>query len=290
MPKLLTNDELRDALHLEYSSKTVPKEAKEKRKHNIDSFIEIDRAGLEYNRIERKILLYVTLQNEKIFIQFPGKESVNSPKMPADFRPKLQLADGSFMQDASFGFIWDILDEIGKEHKAYLSYVAAIFLRMGYMHDYLKVKELYKSSEIILKNDKVDRELTHSDETLEWYKLNLSDDVWHTLNDKIGPIQISKEKFISFEGFIKFVDLLFQNEDCKYYYKNVFIKGKKNYTYSNGRPNSSAANLLIINYFEGNEKISNLLNSFQKSRGVASFRKKDYSNVTDGIVTNVSIK
>ncbi len=82
--------------------------------------------------------------------------------------------------------------------------------------------------------------------------------------------------------------MLFQNEDCKYYYKNVVVKGKKKYNFSNGRTQSSAANLLIINHLEENTKLSELLNAFQKR--VEEFqvlKKQDYTVVTNGMVINI---
>lgn len=286
MPRLLTNEELKDKLKMEYSSGTVLRESLEKRRDNIQSFLQITRDNLEYDKKERRICLYSTLQNENIYIQFPGKESVNNPQMPKDFRPKLQMRNGEFMQDASFGFIWDLLDEIGREHRAYLSYVAALFLRIGYMHEYAWERNEYECTDLEIEDGNIE-EIPHPAEKIEWYHLDLDEDIWYTLNDRIGNIAVAENQTISFEAFIKFVDLLFQNEDCKYYYKNVIINGDENYRYQNGRLNSSAANLLILNYFEGNETISNLLNSFQKSRGVASFRKADYDVVTDGIVINI---
>ena len=86
------------------------------------------------------------------------------------------------------------------------------------------------------------------------------------------------------------IPLLFQNEDCKYYYKNVVIEKKAGYRLNNGRNNSSAANLLILNYLEGNVKISTLLDSFQKSRGVPTFKKGEYSVVTENIVINIDVQ
>lgn len=59
---------------------------------------------------------------------------------------------------------------------------------------------------------------------------------------------------------------------------------------SSGRTNSSAANLFILNYLEGNVKLSKLLDAFQKSRGVPMIKKSDYSVVTDKIVINVDIE
>lgn len=289
MARLLSNEELKEQLKIMYSSNTVLKDSNQNRKYNIAAFNRLDRKKLKYDKTECRLLLYETLQGEKIYIQFPGKESEDSTKKPNDFRPKLRFADGDgFMQDASFGFIWDILDEIGKSRRVDLNYVSAIFLRMGYMYDYKKVCETVQKEQLLIKEGTVKSITKCADETFEWYKLNLSEDVWYTLNDKIGPIKVSEDgRCISFEALIKFVDLLFQNEDCKYYYINVVINGKKDYKYANGRPNSSAANLCILNYLEGNDKLSNLLNAFQKSRGVPSFKKADYAIVTDGIVINV---
>lgn len=291
MPVMLSNEELRKELSMSYSRKTVLKDATDRRKYNIDAFNKINREKLKYNKTECRLLLYETLQGEKIYIQFPGKESEGETKKPNDFRPKLQFSNGGeLMQDASFGFIWDILDEIGKSRKVDLYFVAALFLRIGYMHGYEKVSEKVMRETLRIKNGSIESVERSEDELFEWYKISLSDDVWYTLNDKIGPIKVSEDsRFISFEAFIKFVDLLFQNEDCKYYYTNVVIKGKKDYKLKNGRPNSSAANLCILNYLEGNDRLSNLLNVFQKSRGVPNFKKSDYAIVTDGIVQNIDL-
>ena len=236
---------------------------------------------------ERQLLLYTTQKGEKIYIQYPGKESVENVAMPLDFRPELQLEDGSYMPDASFGFIWDILDSIGKAHNKELAYVAALFLHMGYMYDYELVKKRYPVKELEIRNGVIVSETEIESEELEWYQMNISEDTWFTLNDRIGNINISDNREITFEAFIKFVDLLFQNEDCKYYYKNVIIKGRDDYKYENGRTSSSMANLQILNYLQGYEKLSSLLNVFQKSRGVPDFRVRDYSTVTDGIVHEI---
>lgn len=291
MARLLSNEELRNKLTMSYSRNTVLKDSTDKRKYNIDVFNKIDRIKLKYNKTECRLLLYETLQGEKIYIQFPGKESEDRTKKPNDFRPKLQFSNESgFMQDASFGFIWDILDEIGKSRKVDLYFVAALFLRIGYMYGYEKVSETVLRESLRIKDGSIESVEKCEDELIEWYKISLSDDVWYTLNDKIGPIKVWENGcFISFEAFIKFVDLLFQNEDCKYYYINVVINGKKDYKLKNGRPNSSAATLCILNYLEGNDKLSNLLNVFQKSRGVPDFKRADYTIVTDGIVKNIDM-
>lgn len=287
MAKLLETEELKSNLCFEYSKNTVLTTSKMTRKHNILAFNSLLRDGLRYGEKERRVCFYDTLKGEKIYIQYPGKESVGrSIIMPLDFRPKLQMNNGKFISDISFGDIWDILDEIGKEHKKCLSYIATIFLRLGYMYDYSRIQGTYEYQDIDICNSSSESGSLNFD----WYALNLSEDIWHTLNDKIGNIHISDKETFSFEAFIKLVDLLFQNEDCKYYYKNVVINNKKNYKLTNGRTNSCEANLLIINHLEEYTKLSELLNAFQKSRGVPKFKKQDYALVTDGIVTNIDME
>ena len=104
------------------------KESKRKRKKNIASFLGISRDSLKYGVKEKRILLYETLKGEKIYIQYPGKESTNKEPRPLDFRPELETVNGTFMQNITFGYIWDILDEIGRTHNGYLCLIAALII------------------------------------------------------------------------------------------------------------------------------------------------------------------
>lgn len=291
MPKLLANTELRERLKIEYNKKDVLKESKRKRKKNIASFLGISRDSLKYGVKEKRILLYETLKGEKIYIQYPGKESTNKEPRPLDFRPELETVNGTFMKNITFGYIWDILDEIGRTHNGYLCLIAALIIKEEYMYDYQMCNEQYESYIVDYENNKVSKD---SPLTLEWYKLNLDDDVWFTLNDKVGDIKINNNEVISLEAFIKFIDLLFQNEDCKYYYINKVEKGKVStideYDLKNGRNSSGDANLAILSYLQKKKKLSDLLNEFQKGRGVTSYRKSDYSIVTDDIVVNLEVQ
>lgn len=286
MPQILPVPELKAALSAIYS-REVLNQAKTLRRANIDAFLAINRDGLQYASLEHRILLYTTLCGEKIYIQLPGKESAesNSNPMPKDFRPKLQCTNGFMMQDASFGFIWDILEEIGKQHRDYLSLVAALFFRMGYMFDYMNSHNRYECSALRINSDNIEdiRQIEPID--LNWNSIELSDNIWFSLNNYIGNIPISEGQSISFEALIKFFDLLLQNEDCKYYYRNAIQNNNRNYTLKNGRTSTCDANLLVLYYLEGHCGISMILNKFQKARGVPTFRKSDYHIVTDGIVT-----
>ena len=54
------------------------KRAKEMRTENINYFSSLSRNSLKFNEVERRLLLYVTKDNEKIYIQYPGKETISS--------------------------------------------------------------------------------------------------------------------------------------------------------------------------------------------------------------------
>lgn len=285
MPQVLPIPDLKSALSAIYKRATLTR-SKELRLYNIIAFSNIKRSGLVYAKLENRIQLYETLRGEKVFIQLPGKESAMSNRhpMPLDFRPKLQCVDGLFMQDASFGFIWDIFEEIGKQHKDYLSLVASLIFRMGYMYDYVYKAEKCARSGLLISGDNTENAGDIGSLDMSWYSLNLSEDIWYSLNNYIGDIQISDNQQISFEAFIKFIDLLLQNEDCKYHYRNMTQGLNKNYNLNSGRTSTCDANLLILYYLEGHCGISTLLDSFQKARGVPTFRKSAYGIVTDGIV------
>ena len=116
-------NECKNILCMEYN-KDVKKDAIEKREFNIAQFSELDKKGLKFQDIERKLLLHTTKNGEKVFIQYPGKETIssNSEKVrPWDFRPKLQLSNGTYIKDLSFPDIWDDLTDIHSSDKTLLS-------------------------------------------------------------------------------------------------------------------------------------------------------------------------
>ena len=124
MLKLLGTEELKNILNFEYSKNTVLKNSKMYREFNVKAFNSISRINLQYGKRERRVCLYETLNGEKIYIQYPGKESVGKrQQMPYDFRPEIEMKDGTFISDAAFGDIWDILSEIGNEQKKELPFV-----------------------------------------------------------------------------------------------------------------------------------------------------------------------
>lgn len=282
MSIILNIDDLRKLLSTTYSSRETPQESKIKRKQNINSFLEIDRSGLSHKNYEKRLLLYTTPSNEKIYIQYPGIEAIrNVNAMPRDFRPEFQFSDGTFLSGATFGWLWDILAGIAQRHQDYMDIVAAVIFRLGYMVDYVCSNDEVPCSLLdFAKGTSTKMDSEH----INWYHLAFDDEIWNSLNNYIGNIPLSNNQSMSFEGLIKFFDLLLQNEDCKYYYKKVIQDGKDDYKLENGRTSTCNVNLLVVSYLQGHVKLSSLLNSFQRPV-MAGIRKGDYPTVTGGLVT-----
>jgi hypothetical protein len=287
VPKLLGIDDLRAELHADYAV-SVNADSKKKRGENIEVFLKIDRSGLQYEKIEKRLHMYSTLMNEKICIQYPGKESKEELQKPYDFRPKIIMDDGEVMPDASFGVIWDILDKIAQKHNDYLKFVATIFWHIGYMYGYEKTVEICDCELVYTDKRKKNRETIKPGGTVkvEWWHMNIGESVWRSLNNYIGLIAIDEKHEISFEALMKYVDLLLQNEDCKYYYIKKIVN-KEAYQLKNGRTNTADANMDIIMYFEKKCSFSEIANKIQKGRGMPHFKKENYHLVTDEIISNV---
>lgn len=288
---MLELKELKERLSRKYS-KSILKNSIEKRIFNIKAFNDISRDGLCYSKTERRLHLFSTAKEEQVYIQLPGKESIEVPPMELDFRPKIMINTGKVANDFTFGQIWDVFESIGKKYNDSLSFIAAIIYDMGYLQGYEKENDIYDYEDVSVTSE--NEEVVASGQMkFEWYRIGVDDDMWRSLNDRIGDIELPEGNMrVSLEAFLKMVDLLFQNEDCKYYYKNVVLEDeeKKKQKYEkdlkNGRISSAHSNLFMLNYLQGNDSISRLVNAFQKGRGVAGFKKSLYSQVTKGIIAN----
>jgi len=107
-------------------------------------------AGLRFQNKERLLLLAKTTAKESIYIQYPGKESVEDRKYPRpwDFRPKLKMTNGEFAKDLSFYDIWDTIYQNMNDKRIPRQYGAVLglmFYRMAYMCDH--VQEQKKAAE-----------------------------------------------------------------------------------------------------------------------------------------------
>ena len=267
------------------ATRELNKERIKKQQTNTKTIYELDRDSLKYDAFERRLLVYSTLLQEKIYIEYPGKESVSSTPMIKDTCPGLSKDETMISLDSSFGDIWDVLDYLGKNHKAYLPVLAAVLLHMSCM-DVYKLKTSHRECYDIevFQDDRTYRRTT--DISATFYELSFSKRIWETLNDMFPGICI-KGQTMSFEAFIKYFDVLLMNEDSKYAYKAISA-GKATYDtwkYKHGRVNTIGTCLNVINYLKDSISISSLLNGFQKGRGPIGFSVTRYASVTEGIIT-----
>lgn len=278
---LISMTSLRDKICLTIPKSTPYEASRNIKIENINNFNSMDRSTLIHSHTEKRIKLYETRSHESIYIQFPGVESTRSGGKTYinDFRPILQRADGSYLEDMDFKKIWDIIDSIGQSHKADIDILATLFLRIAYMIDYKHNDSTYISEQV---NYDATGQLTFfplPQTHLIWNSLDLDPDVIDTINDRFGQYN-----GISIEAFLYYNDLLAQNEDCKYHY--IQTLSKKKWDISIGRINNCLSHLTVISHIRGYIGISKLIDSFQRT-GVAPLPQKRFSEACGSLVTRM---
>lgn len=259
-------------LSLKYN-REIKKDADNKRAFNIKAFAELSREGLEFKNIERKLYLYDTSSAERIWIQYPGKETLTGK--PWDFRPKLLLQNGTSFPDLAFPDIWDDLSDIHTNKPESLEALAAILFRMAYMVDYEKESQECHFEDVSINTGAVTNNGTI---IIEFYKPKFDQELLEELQLEIGSIRGT-----SLEAYLLYNDLLVQNEDCKYYYRDTIEKGTK-WNSSIGRKNTLLTHLSVIEYIQGRVKFSAIMNRFQRGRGVAPITLNAIPVVTGDII------
>lgn len=273
---ILPNEELRRRVSVTIPSQKPYELSKGQKLENIDSFNRLSRDGLLYGVTERRLLLYETIAGEKLYMQYPGLESnrTGGNYFPYDARPVLQKSDGSFIADMDFKKIWDIIDNVGQNHRGDIDILATIFLRIAYMIQYQHFDGLYHCDTVNITTGNV---LSNENIYFSWNALVLSHDIAETLNDRFYTIR--EIEGISLEGFLYYNDLLAQNEDCKY----SFLKQEK-WDIKTGRINNCLSHLTVISHIRGKIGISKLIDSFQRT-GVAPLPQSRFSEACGDLVT-----
>lgn len=259
MPQILWDADIRNAIRVQLPS-NLAQDSLERKVQNILSFNTLPREGLTYGEKEQRLLLYTTQAGEKVYVQYPGIESVRDGerRCPNDFRPVLLRADGTQIPDMDFKKIWDIIDRMGTDYRGNIDIVAAVFLRIAYMLDYRhndSVPCLKQTLDIQTGNVIAEERVSFT-----WNSLFLDEDIIATIQNLFSSFE--SVCGISLEGFLYYNDLLAQNEDCKYsYIKGTAWNGRV------GRTNTCLSHLTVISHLRGHIGLSKLISSF--SRGVA---------------------
>ena len=223
--------------------------------------------------------IFETLAGEKIYIQYPGKESLldGAKKRPYDFRPRIRTADGVLLRDLDFAYMWGLIEELDHQRHQMLKLLACVFFRLGRMTLHELVEKDYPC-EVLDKDENV---LSTCTRHLKWYEFTMSTDVMESINFNAPLLKID-EHTISLEAFLCFFELLLHNEDSKYYYK------KKDLT--SGRIPTSDSMLLLSSNLYGFTKTSVILQRFVSGFGVANCRMDEIEPATGGLVRLVDRK
>lgn len=88
---------------------------------------------------------------------------------------------------------------------------------------------------------------------------------------------------VSLEAYLIYNDLLVQNEDCKYFYRDTKIK-KDTWNSNSGRYNTLLSHISVIEYLQGRISFSEIMTRFQRGMGVAPIRLGDISDITQNII------
>lgn len=226
-------------------------EYKRKRKKNMRGFTEMIKAAknqnsqLSFKSEMNRLVLYKTRHNEKVCIQYPGKESARPKKTkPFDFKPLILKEDGTEINDMDFSDVFEILEQIGDD--SLLQSLALILFRISRLslhcdsdNDNFKKTNTFQINTIDESSStihvfEISSETDNSSIPLNWTKLYLGneniqvDDATqdalqclmdipniHLVNN--NGTQIENQSF-SIEAFLYFIDLLLLNEDIKYNY------------------------------------------------------------------------
>ena len=262
---------------------------------NIKAFLHINRKGLQNGKIEKRLLMYRSLAGESIFIEYPGKESTaayagleeKNILNPNDFRPELHTADGEILAKLSFIDIIEALVEYAWLHdKETMQKIAALIIKLAYMKGY-KYKALMHPSNLIVVHDKKHREVMgeREEDVIERYFLPMSIETKEYLSgwDKINlpSRKYQKKVQVSIEGFLYYLDILAQQEDCKYYYTRR-IKGEKSLKVGVGRINNLLTVVNVIDRLLSDRPYGDIVSSIGKYVRPIDSSKIEY--VTGGLI------
>lgn len=271
---------------IQSSGKTFP--PAQLRVSNIEWIENLTRDGLSYGKRERQILMHTTGEGERLFIHYPGKESVNSTPKPWDFRPELYFPENSKRhENMSFGSIWSTIFETSnkltaKNTKKVLRIFAILFYRMAFMLDHIEFKSFNtQERDVIYGKDNEPRFSEEKDVHLpSLFKLEPPKEVLEYMID-VCP----RWGDMSLEAFLFYNDLLVWNEDCKYYYRNYRTRTTEKWIYKTGRVNTLLSHIRILGYMLGDVPLSDIFDGFARQRGMSPATNEEIIRICGNYIT-----
>jgi len=277
-----------DQLKTSLGSTSASSDSSKRRMMNIEWIKDLERGDLAHKKNEKAIHIRRTTSGEDLFIQYPGKESMNKKRpRPWDFRPKLCKPDDTaekYLKDLSFKDIWDVIigiinDPMQKKEEI-ASLLAITFYRMAFMLDH-KYDETSKKRKVLYLefNDKGSCSKEEHLEVFERGFLEYSPPEYILDNFPNLKIEIDGMK-ISLEAFLLYNELLAWNEDCKYYYRNQFEKNS-GWLKGIGKVNNLLSHISIIGFLIGKIKLSEMVMQFTRGQGVGPATNKQIKEICE---------
>ncbi|MFC1961529.1 hypothetical protein ACFLWN_00555 [Chloroflexota bacterium] len=273
---------LRDSLLTKTQSPGQKSEASQKRAHNINWLFNLPKDALLYKSNVKQLLIHTTSAEERIFIQYPGKESAREgdKKRPHDFFPRVLTKTG-YAPDLSFWDIWRLLFEQLEPRKEAMKeemrVLAALFYRMAFMIDHNPIDFNCTVNRIAYAADEMETETSSDEERLgSLFVYQLPDSIIDYFDGKIDC------GGISFEAFLHYNNLLAWNEDCKYFYR-AQLKGKP-WMNATGRINNLLTHISVLGYLVGELKTFDIFYKFSAGAGVAPATSTEIQRITNGLV------
>lgn len=281
---MYTIDELINILHINYPDE-ITYSSDTKRTFNVQTlktFImtDIEKNSLKYKEKERRILLYTTPENEKVYIQYPGKYSIGKGKYPFDFKPIVRVGDSQDSIDLDFQGIWRILDKYIRRHEDFMPIFNNLLFRLGRMTNHQKTSQEYPSFWIYDDGGRIE---VADAVSFPMYQLSFDDsNIMASLNFHARKINVGDNVDISLEAFLYYLDALIQIEDCKYKLSKV--------NDTHGRINTADSLMVIYTYHIKKIDLAEMLQRFVTGRGIASCDLSEYAPVSDNTIniTNTS--
>ncbi len=274
-------DDIKHLLMLPLLSPSKNNKSSEIRLVNILWIKDLDRNCLKYGSRERQLLIHETNAGEKIFIQYPGKESLGegNRNRPWDFRPRVYIEKSlSWLDDMSFMDIWDIMNDnfkkiIDSNKIEVFKILAILFYRMAFMIDHLKLDDFDTQYIDLYIDEDIEKKAVDKDSLKlpSFYKYNPDEKILNHLENKCRTIWGG----LSLEGFLYYNEILTWNEDCKYYYRSNIINKKKDWIGATGRVNTALTHILIISLLLGYVQFSRVCSGFSRGHGVAPISNKE---------------
>jgi len=273
-------------LTLEGNGKTSSASAR--RKINIEFVRALSLEGLDFQLKEKMVLLYTTTFGEKLYMQFPGKESIRDTNPNTwDFRPKLFVSGVQFGNDLSFGDVWESFFDLLKIHSVTsprflkaIDYLIVLFYKSAYLIDYQEVKGVNMETRL-RKSGIVDEAQTEKfTSPLLLFDVDLHREILDYLQGEIGNLC-----GMSIEAFLLYNDILGWNEDSKYYQRAIEIN--KVWSDGVGKPNTLLTHISILGYIRNELKMSDILMRFVRSRGVSYPTRQELQKIFDDFINPV---